>query len=265
MYLKHFGLKHDPLGKDIRDAVESAQQTGLNLKLDWLLEGKSIGLITGDAGTGKTTAIRQWTSTLNPMTHKVFYQSDNHFKSFDIYSQLADSLGLDRYHRYSQLWRKLKVELLSMHDSKQITPIWILDEAHHLPTNFLRELPSFLNFSFDSKNVLIVILCGLPGLKSTLNKSFYSAFTSRMLFQFSWQAIEELDSFSQYVQQAFKNAGKQENILSQSGMQMLHMASKGRLRHTHRILTQALHMAAMQNLNHLPDDTIQKSIEELQA
>lgn len=265
MYLKHFGLKHDPLGKDIRDMVESAQQNSLNLKLNWLLESKSTGLITGDAGTGKTTALRQWASTINPMTHKVFYQSDNHFRAFDIYSQFADALGLDRCHRYSQLWRKLKAELLNMHDNKQVTPIWILDEAHHLPKNFLHELPSFLNFSFDSKNVLIIVLCGLPTLKATLNKSFYSAFTSRMLFQFSWQAIDELEAFSKYVIQAFKNAGKQESIISQSGMQMLHMASKGKLRHAHRIMTISLHTAAMKNLNHLPDDVIQNAIEEIQS
>jgi MSHA biogenesis protein MshM len=264
MYLQHFGLKHDPLGKAVKQSTESEQQKKLLQKLNWLLETKGIGLITGDAGTGKTTTLREWVNLLNPMHYKIIYQADNHFRAFDIYSQLADTLGLDKYHRYSRLWRTLKTELLSLHDNKQIIPVWILDEAHHLPNNFLHELPSFLNYSFDTKNIMIIILCGLPSLKATINRSFYSALSSRLVFRFAWQPIDNLEQFTTCLTQAFKNAGKHESILSSSGIQLIHMASKGRLRTAHRIITQSLQRAALENLNHLPDKIIQESLEELQ-
>jgi MSHA biogenesis protein MshM len=156
-YLQHFGLKHDPLGKNIRSAVNTEQAGQLKQKLNWLLQTKGLGLITGDAGTGKTTTLREWANNLNPMTHHVIYQSDNHFKAFDIYSQLADSLGLERYVRYSTLWRALKRELLNLTDNKQLSPIWILDEAHLAPANFFAELPAFLNFSFDSREIMTIV------------------------------------------------------------------------------------------------------------
>ncbi len=57
-YLQHFGLKHDPLGKNIRNVVHSNQETQLRQKLNWLLQTKGVGLITGEAGTGKTTTLR---------------------------------------------------------------------------------------------------------------------------------------------------------------------------------------------------------------
>src|SRR5579863_7626765 len=170
-YLQHFGLKHDPLGKNIRSTVQSQQSTQLKQKLDWLLQSRGIGLITGDAGTGKTTALREWVNSLNPMTHHVIYQSDNHFQAFDIYSQFAESLGLEKYARYSTLWRALKRELLNLMDNKQLSPIWILDEAHLVPHNFLIELPAFLNFSFDSREIMTIILIGQPSLKAALKKT----------------------------------------------------------------------------------------------
>lgn len=262
-YLQYFGLKHDPLGKNIQTIVHSTQQAHLTQKLNWLLQTKGVGLITGDAGTGKTTALRQWANALNPMTHHVLYQSDNHFRPFDIYSQLADQLGLGNYTRYSTLWRALKNELLNLVDNRQLSPIWIIDEAHCAPTHFLMELPAFLNFSFDSRDIMTIILIGSPQLQATLKRSIHSALHSRMLFQLTWMAIDDATQFKELLIQAFKHAGVHDTILSQSGIQLIYVASKGRLRYAHRILTTALQIAADNRCNHLPDDIIQQSIDNL--
>jgi len=265
MYLQHFGLKYDPLGKTIRQTIEQPQYLLLEQKLNWLLQTKGIGLITGEAGTGKTTSVREWTKKLNPMTHKVIYQSDNHFRPFDIYCQLSESLGLEKHHRYSTLWRILKRELLELYDNKQLTPIWILDEAHHLPANFLIQLPSFLNFSFDTRDIMIVLFVGLPPLDSMLKRSVYSPLNSRILFHYSWQPLDDFSLFATFVVSAFKNAGKQETIFSQSGLKLIHIASKGKLRETHKIITQSLQLATERQLNHLPDEIIELSINQLRS
>lgn len=262
-YLQHFGLKHDPLGKNVRSIVHSDQETQLKQKLNWLLQTKGIGLITGEAGTGKTTALREWANSLNPMMYHVIYQTDNHFKAFDIYSQFSDSLGLERQVRYSTLWRALKRELLNLTDNKQLSPIWILDEAHLVPFNFLTELPAFLNFSFDNREVMTIILIGQPPLHATLKKSIHSALHSRIIFQFLWQSIDNFSSFSEFILEAFKNAGISHSIVSQSGLQLVYTASKGKLRYAHRIFTSAFQKATDGNGNHLSDEIIQNSIEEL--
>jgi type II secretory pathway predicted ATPase ExeA len=261
MYLQHFGLKHDPLGKSIREAVSTEQQKSLHTQLNWLLETRGLGLITGDAGVGKTVALREWSKQLNLNTHKVFYQADNHFRPFDIYSQFAEMLGIEKHYRYSSLWRAIKSHLLDLYDNKHITPIWILDEAHHLPTNFLLELPAFLNFSFDSKEVLIIILVGHTSLQSILTKTYYNALTSRVILQFHWNAINEFQAFNHLITEAFKNAGVQTALISQTGLQLIYMASKGTLRFAHKILTHGLQIAAEKNINHLSDDIIKHCIE----
>jgi MSHA biogenesis protein MshM len=265
MYLHHFGLKYDPLGKSMRKIIDTPQHHQLTQQLNWLLETKGIGAITGDAGIGKTTGVRQWVSSLNPLTHKIIYQPDNHFHAFDVYGQFAESLGLNVIHRYSRLWRTLKQELLHYSEEKKITPIWILDEAHQLPLNFFAELPAFLNFSFDTRDIMLIILIGNAKLHQILQRSVYAPLASRMQFHFEWKSLEEFTAFEQFVTTAFHNAGAQQSPMGQSALKLLHMASKGRLRHAHQIITKSLQLAAATNLNHISDDLIQLSIEQLRS
>lgn len=259
MYLEHFGLTHDPLGKKATLPMEQA--TSLSCQLNFLLEAKGIGVVTGESGTGKTTALRQWSQSLNPHLYEIVYQADTQFRPFDIYTKFAESLGLEKQHRYSRLWHNLKEQLIELSDGKKITPVWILDEAHRLPRDFLLNLPALLNIQFDSKNIMVIILCGTPCLLASLQRGAFEAVASRIRFVEHWEAIDDIQTFSDIIKTAFAQAGKTETILSGSGLQLLFMASKGRLRFADRIITNSLQIAAQENLNHLPDELIKRSIE----
>lgn len=265
MYLQHFGLKNDPLGKEGPVAIDEQQYQKLKINLDNLLTTRGVGLITGEAGVGKTRGIRSWTKTLNPHTCKIIYQPGSHFGPFCIYRQLGESLGLELTSRYSTLWGNIKKELFHCYHEKKITTIWILDEAQQFPLKFLTELPLFLNINCDSEDVMVLLLVGLPKLFHTLQKQAVEALTSRVQFHFHWEAIEDLPHFKELLLSAFQLAGAQTTIVSESGIQMIHLASKGRLRYANRIITRSLQVAAAQNLNHLPDDIIKNMIEELRS
>jgi MSHA biogenesis protein MshM len=261
-YLKNFGLKHDPLGKNIQEIDNSSYQQ-LMPHLNWLLETRGVGLIIGEAGVGKTTGIRQWTNVLNPHTHRVYYTADNHFKAFDIYSQLAEALEIEPQHRYSRLWRNIKRELVHLHDEKKITPIWILDEAHQLPLNFFADLPAFLNFSFDTRDIMIILLIGLPKLEGITQRSIYSALESRTKFCFEWQALDDFEKFNQFIVTALEKAGSQQILFSQSGIKLIHLSTKGRLRFADKLITKCLQLASEKTMNHVSDDIIKIAVEQL--
>ncbi len=67
-------------------------------------------------------------------------------------------------YRRAQLWRDIKQRVHEMVDSKQLTPLWIIDEAQNLPAEFFRDFPSFLNFAFDSRDLMTVWLIGHSAL-----------------------------------------------------------------------------------------------------
>jgi MSHA biogenesis protein MshM len=263
-YLNYFGLKHDPFGKQSREWLDYPQYHQLLPHLRWLLETKGVGIITGEAGIGKTSSIREWVKSLNPLTHRVIYQAGNHFQAFDIYLQLAENLGLGTYNRYSKLWRSLKQELLHLSEEKKVTPVWILDEAQQCPFNFFTELPSFLNFNFDTREVMIILLIGDGSLQHLLQRSLCAPLTSRVQFHFEWRPLEDFELFRQFVDKGFKQAGCHQSILSQSAVKLLHMASKGRVRLIDKIVTKSLQIATERNMNHLPDEIVQESIRQIQ-
>ena len=114
----------------------------LKQRFDWLLQSPGLGLLTGEPGVGKTAARMckdcSITATLNPHRYLVLYQAETDFGRTDIYRGLARALGLEPGYRRAQLWRDIKQRVHELVDTRQITPLWIIDEAQNLPSEFFR-------------------------------------------------------------------------------------------------------------------------------
>ena len=264
MYLQHFGLSHAPLGKELTEPWDDGALAHLKQRFNWLLQSPGIGLLTGEPGVGKTAALRSLTRTLNPHRYQVLYQAETDFGRIDIYRALARALGLEPSYRRAQLWRDIKQRVHELVDTKQVTPLWIIDEAQNLPSEFFRDFPSFLNFAFDSRDLMSVWLVGHPALAQTLERAPYAALYSRIQVRVQLKPVVERERFLLLIQHALKSAGCQHPLLTDSGMEVLRQASKGLPRQAGRILCTAMRLAVPKGLNHLPDDIVQQAIAELQ-
>ncbi len=264
MYQQHFGLKQDPLGKQITELWDDGSLSTLQARFQWLLESPGVGLLTGQAGVGKTAALRQLTQDLNPHRYQVIYLAETDFGRLDIYRGLALALGVEPAYRRAQLWRDIKARILELVDGKQILPLWIIDEAQNLPFEFFRDFPAFLNFAFDSRDLMSVWLVGHPALARTLDRIPYAALASRIQTRVQLEPITERERFKALIDHALQSAGCTHTLLADSGMELLRQASRGLPRHAGRILKASMQIAVPKGLNHLPDDLLQQAIEELQ-
>jgi len=264
MYLQHFGLSHAPLGKGTSVPWDDGSLAHLAERFHWLLHSPGVGLITGEPGVGKTAALRHITKQLNPHRYLVLYQAETDFGRVDIYRGLARALGIEPNYRRAQLWRDIKQRIRELVDAKQTTPVWIIDEAQNLPSEFFRDLPAFLNFAFDSRDLISIWLVGHPSLAYTLERAPYAALASRIQVRVELKPVLQRERFAQLVAHAFKGAGATGTLLSDSGLEIVRQASKGLPRTAGTILCTAMRLASPKGLNHLPDDILQLAIEELQ-
>ena len=78
------------------------------------------------------------------------------------------------------------------------------------------------------------------------------------------EPVRERERFAQLLKHGFEEAGCQQTLLSDSGIELLYQSSGGIPRKTHRIVMTAMRLAAEKGLNHLPDEFLQEAIEMLQ-
>ncbi len=263
MYLHHFGLTHPPLGKEATTLWDDGGLAQLGERFAWLLDSPGLGLLTGEPGVGKTAALRQLTAALNPHRFQVIYVAETDFGRVDVYRAFAQAMGLAPSYRRAQLWRDLKIHIHDLASTKQLLPLWILDEAQNLPPEFFRDFPSFLNFAFDSRDLLTVWLVGHPALAQLLERAPYVALNGRLSARVHLAPILERERFAKLVAHGLQSAGCKHTLLTDSGLEILRQASRGNPRQASRILNTALHLAVPRGLNHLPDELLQQAIEEL--
>jgi len=222
MYRQHFGLTHAPLGKQCRDLWDDGQLDPIRSRFQWLLDSPGLGLLTGEAGVGKTAVLRRLTETLSPHRYQVIYLAETDFGRVDLYRNLALALGLEPAYRRAQLWRDIKKRVHELYEQKQV----------------------------------------LPELAFTLNRAPYSALASRIQVRLTLDPVLQRDRFHALIQHALKEAGSHHNLLADTAIELLCQASQGRPRLAGSLLCHAMRLACEKGLNHLPDELIQQAIEE---
>jgi len=265
MYRQHFGLKHIPFDKNSPSLWAHEDLTILQERFTGLINNPGIGLLTGEPGVGKTAALRNIIKNLNPHQYFIVYLAETQFSCYDIYSQLAISFNLVPPHRFAQLWRAIKNRIRELVENKRSLPILIIDEAQNLSFDFFKSFPSFLNFDFDAKDMMTVWFVGHNNLLNIIDRAALAALSGRIHARCQIHPITERTCFTQMIQHAFKEAGCQTTLLSDPGIEIIRVASQGRLRTIHRIIATAMQIAMQKKLSHLPDDIVQEAIASLKG
>lgn len=151
MFEAFFGFTKTPFTRDMpTDALYStASHEELLSRLEYASRNKLFAVVTGDVGTGKSTAIRKLASKLDINRYKVIYISDSALTPRNFYWEALNQLGCEPKFYRGDAKRQLQKELITLIETYKKIPVIITDEAHLLSREMLEEIRFLLNFKMD--------------------------------------------------------------------------------------------------------------------
>lgn len=263
MYRKVYGLTLHPFEKDIEPDKLFASQAAheLEARLNYLLQLKGIGLITGEVGSGKTCICRKVATSLNSGLYRVFYVPLTTGNVTDIYKSIAWEMGLTTERSLAALYRSIRQEVNRLCLESKIRPILIIDEAQYLRNDVLENLRLLTNYDMDSQNRLCMIFVGQAELRRRLSLSVHEPLAQRLVVRYHISGLER-EELPRYLKHRLELAGTQVDLFEQPALETLFQATNGLPRKVNLLAHLSLNIAALQQAQAVSTEHIQTAVEE---
>ena len=264
MYKSFYSLAKEPFSKDIRpsDAFLSSDYQGALNALSYLQKSKGIGLLIGDPGAGKTFTLRAFKESLNPSLYHVIYFPLSTGGVMDFYRGLAYGLGEEPKYRKVDLFRQIQQGIERMDKERKVTPVFILDEMHLAKDAFLQDIALLFNFQMDSTNPFILILAGLPHLKTRLTMNHHRPLSQRLIMKYEIQPLPKEEIVS-YINHHLKIAGAKMPIFTESALEAIALRSQGWPRVINKITINSLLLGCQLKKEQIDEEVVRLAIEDI--
>lgn len=263
-YTTRYGLDFNPFIKGTHDILmETTDYRELSARMEYLLANKGFGVITGGAGRGKTTSVRNYIKKMNTSLYKVVYTSLSTLTVNEFYKHLAVELGLDAASKKSDNFRNIQNEISRYSIEKRITPVIIIDEANYINNAVLNDLKMLFNFEMDSRDRAVVLLVGLPQLNNTLRLTANEPLRQRITMNFNIDALtkEEADG---YIKTKLSGAKCTQDVFSPNAIEAIINASNGIPRIINKVCNSSLMIAASKSADVVDADIVMAAVNDIE-
>jgi type II secretory pathway predicted ATPase ExeA len=242
--LATFGLRASPFSKEIDDGdlwlPES--KTTLVADIEEALSDRQSVLLLGEPGVGKTCVLRALRRRLPHAGFRLTYSRNSTLGRRDFYRILCHTLGLHPTATAANLFLAIETHVHDLRRDK-VHPVFLLDEAHLLHPDMLAHLHILMNYEWDAKALLSLVLVGLPELEGNLSRRAHRSLLTRIHHRFLIPPASVEDT-AEYVRFRLAAAGTDRALFPDDALAALHELSQGALREIDRLATAALREAS---------------------
>ncbi len=249
-YRNHFAFTREPFAQDIRisDIYTTPSLQGTADRIAYAINIKSVCVITGDVGAGKSTSIRYAQSRLHPSAFKVIPVIASTGSVLEILRGIC--IALDVENRCSSIVRLMKIirDCLIETSQRKQTPVLVIDEAHLMRGEVFAQLHIIGQFELDSAPVMPMILSGQNNLMDKLMYYTSRPLASRVAGRGHIEALR-LKEMAGYIKHHLEIAGAREQLFSEEAILAIHQCSGGLLRRANILARGSLIAAATEKCN----------------
>ena len=245
-YRSFFGFTKEPFGTDlkIKELLETDELKAVTKRLDYAIRLGGAALVTGEIGSGKSTALRFSAEKLHPSEYETFYVTATSGSILELYRQITAEMGIYQSSNSRAVMTQLiKNEIKELVDGKKMKVVLIIDEASLLRMEVLSELHTLCQFHKDSKPWLPLVLAGQSTL---IDKMMYRAsapLASRVVARSHMEGIDR-QGMQQYLEHHLSLAGVTTNLFEDAAITAIYQGSGGLLRKANHLARGALIAAA---------------------
>jgi general secretion pathway protein A len=208
MYLQHFGLGKNPfaLTPDPRFLfLTSKHREALAALLFAVTEHKGFMVMTGDAGTGKTTLVQKLLISM-PNTCAQFSVIVNpSLTRSELLESVLMDFGQSEIPSSKALRLSLFRTLLTRAHAEGKTSVLVIDEAHLLSAELINEVRLLSNIETSERKLLQIILSGQNELSSLLALETMRPFKQRVAIRVHIDPLSNAD-VKRYMQTRWARA-----------------------------------------------------------
>jgi type II secretory pathway predicted ATPase ExeA len=245
-YLHFFGFTNEPFTADIRvDQVLQTQEVlAVSDRFEYTVRLGAIGLVTGEVGSGKSTALRWALSRLHLSEYRPLWVTASSGSILEFYRQLSSELEIDT-NTFSRavLLRTIRRQVLELACNRKQKPVLVIDEASLLRIEVYAELHTITQFDADSKPYLPIVLAGQNNLVDLLLYRTSVPLASRIVARCHLQGITRED-MDLYLKHHLGIAGVSRQLFSDAAITAIQQGSGGLLRRANHLARGSLIAAA---------------------
>lgn len=245
-YRTFFGFKKEPFGSDleISEILQTPELIAVRERFDYAIRIGAIALVTGDIGSGKSTALRYAMGQLHPSEYVTLYIIASSGSILELYRQLLSELGFNTNGTSrAAMIRIIKREIQELVLGKKMKVALIIDEASLIRLDVFAEFYTITQFEKDSKPYLPVILAGQSNLIDKLQYRTSKPLASRIVARSHLEAVNRED-MEQYLKHHLSIAGVKKNLFDPSAVTAIHQGSGGLFRKANHLARGSLIAAA---------------------